>query len=169
MKRKKRNSKHFKEKTLQTTTTAPPTLPDQPLVTSPPTVEADKAVSQTGRKVLVVVAWAQHKIAVDGQYTQSIQQCHLLSHCLVGSAELVQHRPVQTVVDCVKGKALGTPFGLKQESGANKEAQEKTSIKEMVGWSAWLLHCGALDNDAEEIFQHRDLLKQLGLKWLKQF
>lgn len=68
-------------------TTDPP--PDKPHVTSPPTVQADKAVSQAGHEVLVVVARAEHQVAVDGQYPQSVQQCHLLSYCLVGSTELV--------------------------------------------------------------------------------
>lgn len=76
--------------------------PDKPYVTSPPTVQADKAVSQAGHKVLVVVARAEHQVAVDGQHPQSVQQCHLLSYRLVGSTELVQHRPVQTVVDGVE-------------------------------------------------------------------
>lgn len=77
-------------------------LLDKSHVTSPPTVQADKAVSQTGHKVLVVVARAEHQVAVDSQYPQSVQQCHLLSYRLVGSTELVQHRPVQTVVDGVE-------------------------------------------------------------------
>lgn len=77
-------------------------------------MQADKAVSQTGHKVLVVVAWAEHQVAVDRQYPQSVQQCHLLSYRLVGPAELVKHRPVQTVVDGVEGQTLGASLRLEQ-------------------------------------------------------
>lgn len=91
---------------LQYFTTEPPT--DGPHVNSPPAVQADEAVSQTGHKVLVVVARAEHQVAVDGQHPQSVQQGHLLSHRLVGSTELVKHGPVQTVVDRVEGESLGT-------------------------------------------------------------
>ncbi len=75
---------------------------DKLCVTSPPAVQADKAVSQTGHKVLVVVARAKHQVAVNSQDPQCIQQGHLLSHRLVGSTELVEHRPIQTVVDRVE-------------------------------------------------------------------
>lgn len=77
---------------------------------SPPAVQADEAVGQAGHKVLVVVARAEHQVAVDGQHPQRVQQGHLLSHCLVRSTELVEHRPVQTVVDGVEGKSLGAPL-----------------------------------------------------------
>lgn len=82
-------------------------------ISSPPTVQTDKAVSQTGHKVLIVVAWAEHQVAVDRQYPQSVQQCHLLSYRLVGSTKLVKHRSIQTVVDGVEGKTLGSSLGLK--------------------------------------------------------
>lgn len=85
-------------------------------------MQADKAVSQTGYKVLVVVAWAEHQIAVDRQYPQSIQQCHLLSYRLVGSTELVKHRPIQTVVDGVEGKTLGSSLRLKREKNRKDRA-----------------------------------------------
>lgn len=75
-------------------------------------MQADEAVSQAGHKVLVVVARPQHQVAVDGQDPQGVQQGHLLSHRLVGSTKLVQHRPVQTVVDGVQGQTLGPPLGL---------------------------------------------------------
>lgn len=78
-----------------------------PGANSPPTVQADEAVGQAGHKVLVVVARAEHQVAVDGQHPQRVQQGHLLSHRLVGSTELVEHRPVQTVVDGVEGESLG--------------------------------------------------------------
>lgn len=84
-------------------------------MTSPPAVQADEAVSQAGHKVLVVVARPEHQVAVDGQDPQGVQQGHLLSNRLVGSAELVEHRPVQTVVDGVEGKTLRTPLGLEEE------------------------------------------------------
>lgn len=73
---------------------------------SPPAVQADEAVGQTGHKFLVVVARAEHQVAVDGQHPQRVQQGHLLSNCLVGSTELVEHCAVQTVVDGVEGKSL---------------------------------------------------------------
>lgn len=75
-------------------------------------MQTDKAVSQTGHKVLVVVARAEHQVAVDCQDPQGVQQGHLLSYSLVGSAELIEHRSVQTVVDCVEGKTLGAPLRL---------------------------------------------------------
>lgn len=75
-------------------------------------MQADKAVSQAGHKVLVVVAWPEHQVAVDGQDPQGVQQGHLLSYRLVGSTELVEHCPVQTVVDRVEGKTLRTPLRL---------------------------------------------------------
>lgn len=81
----------------------------------PPAVQADKAVSQASHKVLVVVAWPEHQVPVDGQDPQAVQQGHLLSYRLVGSTELVEHSPVQTVVDRVKGKTLGTPLRLEEE------------------------------------------------------
>lgn len=88
-------------------------------------MQADKAVSQTGHKVLVVVARAEHQVAVDSQDPQSVQQCHLLSYSLVGSTELVQHGPIQTVVDGVKGKTLGPPLRLREEKdGGYKKVQE---------------------------------------------
>lgn len=77
-------------------------------------MQTDEAVSQAGHKVLVVVSRAQHQVAVDGQDTQGVQQGHLLGHGLVGSAELVEHGAVQTVVDRVEGEALGAPFGLER-------------------------------------------------------
>lgn len=73
---------------------------------SPPTVQADKAVGQAGHKVLVVVARAEHQVAVDSQHPQRVQQGHLLSYGLVGSTELIEHCAVQTVVDGVEGKSL---------------------------------------------------------------
>lgn len=78
-------------------------------------MQADETVSQAGHKVLVVVARAEHQVAVDGQDPQGVEQCHLLSDRLVGSAELVQHRPVQTVVDGVERETLGTPLRLQEE------------------------------------------------------
>ena len=80
----------------------------------PPAVQADEAVSQAGHEVLVVVARPQHQVAVDGQDPQGVQQRHLLRHRLVGSAELVEHRAVQAVVDGVEGEALRTPLGLQE-------------------------------------------------------
>ena len=77
-------------------------------------MQADEAVSQTRHKVLVVVPRAQHQVAVDGQDPQGVQQGHLLSHRLVGSAELVEHGPVQAVVDGVEGQALGAPLRLQE-------------------------------------------------------
>lgn len=59
-----------------------------------------------------MVAWPEHQVAVDGQDPQGIQQGHLLCYRLVGSAELVEHRPVQTVVDSVERKSLRTPLRL---------------------------------------------------------
>lgn len=73
---------------------------------SPPAVQTDEAVGQAGHKVLVVVARAEHQVAVDGQHPQGVQQGHLLSNGLVGSTELVEHRAVQAVVDGVEGKSL---------------------------------------------------------------
>lgn len=75
-------------------------------------MQADEAVSQAGHKVLVVVSRPEHQVAVDGQDPQGVQQGHLLSHRLVGSTELVEHRPVQTVVDGVEGETLGAPLRL---------------------------------------------------------
>lgn len=84
-------------------------------IISPPTVQTDKAVSQAGHKLLIVVAWAKHQVAVDSQYPESIQQRHLLSYGLVGSTELVKHCPIQTVVDRIEGKTLGASLRLEQE------------------------------------------------------
>lgn len=78
-------------------------------------MQTDKAVSQAGHKVLIVVAGAKHQVAVDSQYPQSIQQRYLLSYSLVGSTELVEHCPVQTVVDRIEGMTLGASLRLKQE------------------------------------------------------
>lgn len=80
-------------------------------------MQTDEAVSQTGHKVLVVVARAQHQVAVDCQDPQGVQQGHLLSYSLVGSAELIEHRSVQTVVDRVEGKTLGAPLRLQGGRG----------------------------------------------------
>lgn len=81
----------------------------------PPAVQADEAVSQTGHKVLVVVARPEHQIAVDRQDPQGVQQSHLLGYRLVGSTELVEHRPVQAMVYGVEGKTLGPPLGLEPD------------------------------------------------------
>lgn len=82
----------------------------KPQVILPSTMQADEAVSQAGHKVLVVVSRAEHQVAVDGQDPQGVQQGHLLSYRLVRSTELVEHRPVQTVVNGVEGKTLRTPL-----------------------------------------------------------
>lgn len=71
-------------------------------------------MGQTGHKVLVVIARAKHQVAVDGQHPQRVQQGHLLSHRLVGSTELVEHRAVQAVVDGVEGKSLRAPLRLEE-------------------------------------------------------
>lgn len=60
----------------------------------PAGVQADEAVRQAGHKVLVVVAGAQHQVAVDGENPQGVQQRHLLRHRLVRPAQLVEHRAV---------------------------------------------------------------------------
>lgn len=99
-------------------------------------MQADEAVSQTGHEVLVVVAWAEHQVAVDRQYPQSVQQCHLLSDRLVGSTELVKHRPVQTVVDGVEGETLGSSLRLNQEK---VETERWMQVK--LESSVWLSHC----------------------------
>lgn len=90
-------------------------LQTQPSVPLPPAVQADEAVSQAGHKVLVVVPGAKHQVAVDGQDPESVEQRHLLSHRLVGSAELVEHGAVQTVVDGVQRETLRTSFRLEYE------------------------------------------------------
>lgn len=95
-------------------------------------MQADKAVSQTGHKVLVVVAWAEHQVAVDRQNPQSVQQCHLLSYRLVGSTELVKHRPIQTVVDGVEGKTLGSSLRLKQEKNREDREVKQVYLKSSV-------------------------------------
>lgn len=71
-------------------------------------------MSQAGHKVLVVVPRAEHQVAVDSQDPQGVQQGHLLSYRLVGSTELVKHGAVQTVVDRVERKTLGTPLRLEE-------------------------------------------------------
>lgn len=72
-----------------------------------------------------MVAWTKHQVAVDCQDSQGIQQGYLLCNCFVGSTKLVEHSPIQTVVDGVKGETLGTPLRLewwrrwdKEERGA---------------------------------------------------
>lgn len=87
---------------------------------SPPAVQADEAVSQAGHKVLVVVPRAEHQVAVDGQHPQCVQQGHLLSHRLVGPTQLVEHRPVQAVVDGVQGKSLGASLRLGKKKDRKK-------------------------------------------------
>lgn len=87
----------------------------------PPAVQADEAVSQTGHKVLVVVARAKHEVAVDSENPQGVQQGHLLSYRLVRSTELVEHCPVETVVNSVEGKTLGPPLRLKKTRDKNKQ------------------------------------------------
>lgn len=86
-------------------------MPPSPL---PPTVQADEAVRQAGYKVLVVVSRPEHQVAVDGQDPQRVQQSHLLGHRLVGSTELVEHGPVQAVVDGVERKPLRTTLRLEK-------------------------------------------------------
>lgn len=96
--------------------------PDVPYATLPPAVQADEAVSQTSHKVLVVVSRAEHQVPVDRQDPQGVQQGHLLSDRLVGSTKLVEHRPVQTMVDCVERETLGPPLRL-QEARIEKNKQ----------------------------------------------
>ena len=93
-------------------------------------MQADEAVSQTGHKVLVVIARPQHQVAVDGQDPQGVQQGHLLSYRLVGSTELVENRPVQAVVDGVEGETLGTPLGLEEEG---QDENKQTRAKHLAG------------------------------------
>lgn len=93
-------------------------------------MQTDEAVSQAGHKVLVVVAWPEHQVAVDSQDPQGVQQGHLLSYRLVRSTELVEHGPVQTVVDGVEGKTLGTSLRL-EEKEENKQVAEVRGEKRL--------------------------------------
>lgn len=93
--------------------------------TLPSAVQADEAVSQASHKILVVVARPEHQVAVDSQDPQGVQQGHLLCHRLVGPTELVEHRPVQTVVDGVEGKTLGTPLRLDGERVRKKKSKKE--------------------------------------------
>lgn len=95
-------------------------------------MQADEAVSQTGHKVLVVVAWAEHQVAVDRQDPQSVQQSHLLSDRLVGSTELVKHRPVQTVVDGVEGETLGSSLRLKTGKMRWRERWKQVKLESRI-------------------------------------
>lgn len=90
-------------------------------------MQTDEAVSQAGHEVLVVVARAEHQVAVNGQDPQGVQQGHLLSYRLVGSTKLIQHRPVQTVVDGVEGETLGAPLRLEEEEGKEERGQSVCS------------------------------------------
>lgn len=121
-------------------------------------------MSQTGHKVLVVVAWAEDQIAVHRQYPQSVQQCHLLSYCFVGSTELVKHRPIQTVVDGVEGKTLGSSLRLKWEKNGEDREVKQVSFKSSV----WLSHTVLHRTQILWKYFSRDLLKHLGLNWLKR-
>lgn len=99
-------------------------------------MQADEGVSQAGHKVLVVVSRPEHQVAVDGQDPQGVQQGHLLSHRLVGPAELVEHRAVQTVVDGVEGKTLRAPLGLEEEE---EEEEGHKQVEQVRGSNIKLL------------------------------
>lgn len=75
-----------------------------------------------------MVAWPEHQVAVDGQDPQGVQQGHLLCYRLVGSAELVEHRPVQTVVDGVERKSLRTPLRLEDLEREENKREAVTAV-----------------------------------------
>lgn len=105
-----------------------------------PAVQADEAVSQAGHKVLVVVPWPEHEVAIDSENPKGVQKSHLLSYCLVRSAELVKDGPVQTVVDGVEGETLGAPLRLEETRGKTKQPQEVKG-KVSVSCCSFICHC----------------------------
>lgn len=56
---------------------------------SPPGVQVDQTVGQTGDEVVVVVAGSEDQVAVDREHPERVQEGHLLRDSFVRPAELV--------------------------------------------------------------------------------
>lgn len=65
----------------------------------------------------------------------------------MGSTELVEHGPVQTVVDGVEGQTLGTPLRLEEGEEEVRGGEKREKYAGGIRCVGWLLHRCGLDLD----------------------